>query len=294
VRRNIPFRSRAQASHRNSPAWAPRLWLLCGAALALTGSQVGRAHAQTQEPSVQAQQQAEQDQAMAAMDMEARQHFAIGKALYDGGRFQQAAEEFDAAYRLSKRPQLLYNVYVANREAGNLREAVAALSTYLEQIPDAPDRINLQARLESIQAQLARQAEQEERTRVATEEAARAKAAPRTRKVTEHSVAPYYLLGSGGAILLASLGTGIPALQKSKDLDHNCTGHSCPQSQADRISSTKRLALTTDVLIGVGAATAITGLVLWWSGALDRERELPLVGLNIDSRGAWASWGARF
>src|SRR4051794_20172946 len=92
---------------------------LCFGLLLLVAST--QAHAQSDgDPNVQAQQQAEQEQAMGAMDMEARQHFMIGKTLYDAGRFQQAAEEFDSAYQLSKRPQLLYNVYVAHREAGNL------------------------------------------------------------------------------------------------------------------------------------------------------------------------------
>ena len=81
--------------------------------LLLAASTHARAHEGA--PNVQAQQQAEQEQAMGAMDMEARQHFMIGKTLYDAGRFQQAAEEFDSAYQLSKRPQLLYNVYVAHR-----------------------------------------------------------------------------------------------------------------------------------------------------------------------------------
>ncbi|MFT3924719.1 MAG: hypothetical protein QM778_19420 [Myxococcales bacterium] len=262
--------------------------------LAGLGLLASAASSRAQDGNVQAQQQAEQEQAMASMDLEARQHFTIGKTLYDAGRFQQAAEEFDAAYQLSKRPQLLYNVYVANREAGNLEPAISALSGYLDQVPDAPDRINLKARLESMQAQAARQAEQEERARKATEEAERAKATPRTQKVTEKSAAPWYMMGTGGALLAASLGTGIPALLKSKDLEKDCTGTKCPESQGDRIDSTKRLAIATDVLIGVGAATVVTGLVLWWTGALDEEREVPIAGVAVDAHGAYATWGARF
>ena len=83
-------------------------------------------------------------------------------------------------------------------------------------MPEAPDRINLKARLESMRAQAARQAEQAERARLATEEAERAKSAPRSLTVIEQSAAPWYIIGTGGALLAASLGTGIPGAEQEQ------------------------------------------------------------------------------
>jgi hypothetical protein len=38
----------------------------------------------------------------------------------------------------------------------------------------------------------------------------------------------------------------------------------------------------------------VTGLVLWWTGALDEERQVPVAGIAVDAHGAYATWEARF
>ena len=89
-------------------------------------------------------------------DARARQHFTAGSTLYDAGRFGLAAEEFLEAHRLSGRPQLLYNIYVAHRDAHQLVQAAAALRQYLEESPPAlADRVNLEARLRSLDEAIA-------------------------------------------------------------------------------------------------------------------------------------------
>jgi tetratricopeptide (TPR) repeat protein len=225
-------------------------------------------------------------------DEEARQHFQLGRTFYDSGRFQQAVEEFEAAYKLSGRPQLLYNVYVAQRDVGELQKAVDALRAYLEQVPDAPDRVNLKARLTSLEAQAKRQSEQEALARqlAAPPEAP---AVPQTRTETEHSIVPWIVTGAGGALLLGSVITGVLAKGKADDLDKICGGTSCPSSEQSNVDSTKTLAVTTDVLWSVGAAAAITGVVLWWTGALDRERQVP-IALNVTPSGVTTTFSGRF
>lgn len=87
----------------------------------------------------------------AAADEEARVHFRVGRAYYDSGRFAEAATEFEAAYRMSNRAQLLYNIFVAHRDAGNLGPAIDALRRYLDLVPNADDRDQLRARLSSME-----------------------------------------------------------------------------------------------------------------------------------------------
>src|SRR4051794_4468626 len=60
-------------------------------------------------------------------DEQARTHFRLGNVHYEAGEFVEAAAEFQAAYELSHRPQLLYNIFVAHRDAGNLPQAISAL-----------------------------------------------------------------------------------------------------------------------------------------------------------------------
>jgi len=226
------------------------------------------------------QQRAVEQQAMMAMDEEARQHFQLGRTFYDSGRFQQAVEEFEAAYKLSGRPQLLYNVYVAQRDVGELQKAVDALRAYLDQVPDAPDRVNLKARLSSLEAQAKRQSEQEELARQAAAKPD-APATPTSRTEVKPSVVPWIVTGAGGALLVGSVITGVLAKGKADDLDKVCGGTSCPSSEQSNIDSTRTLAITTDVLWTVGAATVITGVVLWLTGALDEERQVP-IALNFE------------
>ena len=218
------------------------------------------------------EQQQEEQSAVLAMDEEARQHFQLGRTFYDSGRFQQAVEEFQAAYKLSGRPQLLYNVYVAERDAGQLQNAVDALRGYLEKVPDAPDRVNLKARLESLEAQARRQTEQEALTKQVAEKPAAQ--TPATRTEIKHSVVPWVLTGTGAALLVGSVATGVMAKGKANDLDDTCGGTTCPSSEQSNVDSTRTLAITTDVLWSVGAAAAITGVVLWLTGALDEERQV--------------------
>ena len=73
----------------------------------------------------------------------------------------------------------------------------------------------------------------------------------------------WVMVGVGGAVLAGAGVTGILTMNLDSDLSSKCgTSHSCPpnlQSDVDRLDN---LALTTDVLLGVGAAAVITGTLL--------------------------------
>jgi tetratricopeptide (TPR) repeat protein len=208
---------------------------------------------------------------MNTLDDEARERFELGRTFYEAGRFSQAAEEFAEAYRLSQRPQLLYNLYVAYRDAGKWPEATEALRGYLDKVPDAPDRITLRARLKSMEEQVARQKESDARAEAERKRNEQAQPALEPQR----SVVPWVLMGSGGALLVGSVITGVLAGGKASDLDDACEngGKLCPEAQRDDVKSLRTLAVTTDVLWALGAAVAVTGLVLRLTGALDTKAE---------------------
>ena len=60
----------------------------------------------------------------AANDDEGRVHFRLGTAYYESGRFRQAAAEYQQAYDLSRRPALLYNIFLAWRDAGDVAQHI--------------------------------------------------------------------------------------------------------------------------------------------------------------------------
>lgn len=227
-----------------------------------------------------------------ALDDEARERFSLGRTFYEAGHFREAAEQFDRAYRLSGRPQLLYNLYVAQRDAGNWSAAESSLRGYLEKVPDAPDRITLDARLRSLEEQNAQRRKQAEESAAARKR----EAMRQTHKEVVHSKVPWIVAASGGALLAGSIVTGVIAKSKDGDVDKACAmgGTVCPEWERSDAKKAYGLAITTDLLWTIGGAAALTGLVLWYTGALDTEREVPVAGLAVTQHGMSGSLTVRY
>jgi tetratricopeptide (TPR) repeat protein len=212
-------------------------------------------------------------------DQDARAHFKVGTSLYEAGRFQEAASEWEQAYALSKRDVLLYNIYVANRDASDLPKAIDALQRYLgTQEPDAKQRLNLQARLTAMRNALAAQqqpangpADTASSTPAApapAPEASTPAAPPVEKPETSHassSVIPLVLVITGGALLAGSLVTGLVTQGKVSTIEDNCPKDTCRPGYdlpAAR-SSARTLATLTDLLLAGGAVVTGVGVVLW-------------------------------
>jgi hypothetical protein len=69
--------------------------------------------------------------ARAQSETEAREHYERGVALFDEGQFVAALAEFEAAYALSRRAPILFNVGQIHARLGRSVEAVDALERYL-------------------------------------------------------------------------------------------------------------------------------------------------------------------
>src|SRR5258708_20162824 len=65
----------------------------------------------------------------------ARLHFQVGQSYYDEANYNDALKEFREAYRLSKRPALLYNVALCHERLDQFDQAIAALDRYLTHHP---------------------------------------------------------------------------------------------------------------------------------------------------------------
>jgi hypothetical protein len=70
----------------------------------------------------------------------AREHYLNGKKAFELGQFDEAVNEYAAAYRLRDDPALLYNLGQAHRLAGHASEAVHFYKVYLNRMPSAPNR----------------------------------------------------------------------------------------------------------------------------------------------------------
>jgi hypothetical protein len=65
----------------------------------------------------------------------------------------------------------------------------------------------------------------------------------------------------GAGLLLGGLITGTMALSLNKDLKYACED-GCPEGKASALDSMNSLALTTDVLLPVGATVVVAGIVM--------------------------------
>jgi tetratricopeptide (TPR) repeat protein len=136
-------------------------------------------------PTVEAQRRrtppAEQPAASTnSRDNEARMLFEAGRVAYSAGRFDDALGYFRRAHEISGRAMLLYNVGSA---ADKLRQDVIALDAfrrYLEAVPDAENREEVEARVRVLEGVLASQA----RTTAATTTGATTTAATTTGATT--------------------------------------------------------------------------------------------------------------
>jgi tetratricopeptide (TPR) repeat protein len=228
-------------------------------------------------------------------DLQARSHFRLGKELYDQGKFADAAKEFEVAYGLSGRSSLLYNVYLAYRDAQDTANAARALDGYLAANPNAPDFVHLSARLAKLKEILkkaeedaaSQRAEQEMATQQARDaERARIEADQRARAAEQRAEIkpsrpwwPWLVVGGGVAITATGVVLGMLAVNDSDDLLTECVldtkdgagtkaplmlGTQCAPSvdHESRRDSIQTQALIGDVMWIGGAAITATGLVL--------------------------------
>jgi hypothetical protein len=193
-------------------------------------------------------------------DERARGHFRAGRSLYDAGRFRHAAEEFAEAHRLSNRAELLFNAYVAYRDANDLEGAVRTLGGYLDLARGVPDRVNLEARLRSMSEALEQQRQTE---RALTESALTESRSGPAVEPSGPPLWPWILTGVGAAVVVGGTVTGILALSNADALAADCEG-GCPANLdlGGRRGEVEALGITTDVLLFTGAAIALTGVVL--------------------------------
>jgi tetratricopeptide (TPR) repeat protein len=188
----------------------------------------------------------------------ARAHFMAGSAYYEQANYADAVKEFNEAYRLSQRPDLLYNIALAYERLENLDEAIGALEKYLTLKPGAQDRNIIAARIENLKKRRASAQAAPSPAPIVAQPPPPTQPPPRKPR----HVASLAVGGVGLAVLIAAVGTGAAALRDQSELDSVCQNMRCPASKQGQIDEGKALALSTDVLIGVGSAMVLTGVIL--------------------------------
>ncbi|MDB4968552.1 MAG: hypothetical protein JWN44_4241 [Myxococcales bacterium] len=210
----------------------------------------------------------------------AKAHFLAGSAYYEQANYADAVKEFNEAHRLSKRPDLLYNISVCYERLGHWDEAIGALRQYLSDRPNAPDRAVIESRITNFETR--RDAEKAEEATTPPPINAPPPTVPPAKR--RHSTS-YIVGGIGAGLLLGALGTGIAAQLTYSDLTDKCKGKICDgrdQTLRDEQAFGKALTISTDVLIGLGAAAFATGVILF---ILEAKKPAPRTVVRPSSSG---------
>jgi tetratricopeptide (TPR) repeat protein len=202
-------------------------------------------------------------------DLAARGRFDAGLAFYEDGRFEEALVDFEAAWQLSQRPEMLINIANAAERALKFDVAIEHLQLFLERSPNAPDREAIERRIARDQSTLARaNAPVSSLTTPAGSNVAPAADPPSGGGAP---VAAIVTLGAAGALAIGAVITGLVAHGTYSDLESACPGGVCPPDRQSDLDSGETMALVSTVLTGLAVVAGGVGLVLLFVGGSDDE-----------------------
>jgi|GEM_PF-3595573 len=98
--------------------------------------------------------QAQANPGLSERDVQARRLFEQGREAYSDGRYRDAWAYFHEAYQLSGRPELLFNIGQTADRLGQEGDALRAFSMYLERLPAAPNRKDVENRVRALRDRL--------------------------------------------------------------------------------------------------------------------------------------------
>jgi tetratricopeptide (TPR) repeat protein len=90
-------------------------------------------------------------------DEVARGLFQAGKAAYQAGKYADALSFFEQAHARSGRPELLFNIGQAAERVRQDQKALEMFRAYLTQVPNAPNRVEVEARIKQLEQWVAQQ-----------------------------------------------------------------------------------------------------------------------------------------
>jgi hypothetical protein len=88
-------------------------------------------------------------------------------------------------------------------------------------------------------------------------------------------------LAVGSALTVAGTFCGIRTLTAASDLESKCPGDVCPPEYRDRIDTMNSLALSSDILLGIGAASMVTGIILLSVDRVIEKRHASILRLAL-------------
>src|SRR5579862_2797883 len=92
----------------------------------------------------------------------AREAYRVAKQQFNLGEYGGALEKFKEAYRNYEDPSFLFNIGQCERLLGHKQEAVRSFKTYLLNAPEAPNRDEVHATIDRLEAELKQERESQQ------------------------------------------------------------------------------------------------------------------------------------
>jgi tetratricopeptide (TPR) repeat protein len=225
--------------------------------------------------------------------------YQAGKVQYDDKNYDAAIVQFRDAYKRDcSKHDLLIIISRAYELKGDKVEALKALETYVERVPNSPDITTHRNGIDSLKKQIAAQPP--------PSAAGAGTTAPPPAEVREHTIPPWIVVGLGGAGVIA----GVVILVTTPKLPAGCNPDTkvctmLPGETAKQLDERQSTAGASQnqptvggVVVGVGAAFLVGGL-LWHflepTGPVEKSGNLkPSVTPHVAPGYAGMSLGASF
>ncbi len=216
-------------------------------------------------------------------DARARVHFDSARVHFDEGEYESARAEFQAAYDLSHRDALLYNLYLCEERLGHLAEATGFLERFLStsEVPD-DERPTLERRLGNLRERLSDTAMPVDSNPPEVERVP----APRRGDGDALFGAAIGTLAAGGAALVVTAILGGLAAAEDAQVGTRCganAGRVCTDAELQTLAD---LSIGADVALTAGLVLAATGVGLAVAGALSPGNDAPRALLMPTTGGA--------
>lgn len=213
-------------------------------------------------------------------DQVARGLFQAGRASYDAGKYEDALKYFQQAYDLSQRPGLLYNIGQASDRVHDDRRTIEVFRLYLERVPDADNRAEVEGRLRSLERIVELEDAEARQQQAATDASAsnQVQIVPTSTRAESAGdgpgLAPWLVIGGGGAVLVTGVVLTVIGTGQISDVE-NAERSSAWADVSDKADSGPVLATTGVVLMSLGAVGAAAGVV--WLLSADDDAPVQMV-----------------
>ena len=209
--------------------------------------------------------------------------YVAGKGSFDEADYTTALNYFKDAYRRDcTKHELLVIIARAYELKGERSEAIRALETYLERVPNAQDAEVQKRRIANLRTQIAAMppaATAPPSSGTGSASAATPPASPSPSPASQapartHGVAPWIVVGAGGVALAAGAALLAVGLSDVSDAEKVCPNHNaCDNADARSKGNSGRSLETIGVIVGgVGVAAVAAGLVWHFVEPTDAAR----------------------